>query len=107
MSNPRSVDLSATGIVAGHLARLAITKPSSRAEGFTADQIRARARGVLARQRGGTGIGVAQVVHAALDELVSDPTSGVTTNFDGVNPVTGKPVARYVIEAGAVERWAR
>ena len=107
MSNPRSVDLSATGIVAGHLARLAITKPSSRAEGFTADQIRARARGVLARQRGGTGIGVAQVVRDALDVLVSDPTSGVTTNFDGVNPVTGKPVARYVIEAGAVERWAR
>lgn len=106
VSNPNNIDTSTKGIVAKHLAVLASRKPSERGQGFLRGQIREQVRQPLRRQRG-SGVGIAQIVQSALDELVADKNSGITVVMDGTVDAVGKPLSRYVIADDAIARWSR
>lgn len=105
ITNPSGMDTSAASIVARHLTAMALARPSQRHDGFTKGEIRAKVKGALQRKRG-SGIGVSVVVQHALDELVTDPGSGISINSSTVDAV-GQVIPRYVVADDAMARYTR
>lgn len=105
LSNPTNIDTSTKAIVGRHLAYLAARGTAAqRGEGFTRGEVRERVKQPLVRQRG-SGVGIAQIVQQALDELVADG-NGITLDTSGVDAV-GNPVARYRLTNEAIAAYSR